>query len=108
MIGPMSFAGWLTAAGFVLGATQFQESTLPQLVIKTDVRQVLVPAVVLDRSGHPVQGLNASDFEVLEDGRPTADRGIRGAEGWRCCAYDSPGGEHHRSTRRRWRSTGSS
>jgi VWFA-related protein len=69
-IGPMSFAGWFTAAGFVLGAAQFQEPPQPQLVIKTDVRQVLAPAVVLDRSGHPVQGLKASDFEVLEDGRP--------------------------------------
>jgi VWFA-related protein len=70
MIGPMSFAVWFTAAGFVLSAAQLQESPQPQLTIKTDVRQVLVPAVVLDRSGHPVHGLKASDFEVLEDGRP--------------------------------------
>jgi VWFA-related protein len=70
MVGQMSFALWLAAAGFALAAPQPQEPPQPQLVIRTDVRQVLVPAVVLDRSRHPVSGLKASDFEILEDGRP--------------------------------------
>lgn len=61
---------WLTAAGFAPAVVHSQESPRPETVIKTDVRQVLVPTVVLDRSGHPVLGLKASDFEVLEDGRP--------------------------------------
>jgi VWFA-related protein len=39
-------------------------------VIRTEVRQVLVPVVVTDRHGHHVPGLKASDFQVLEDGQP--------------------------------------
>jgi VWFA-related protein len=35
--------------------------------IKTSVRQVLVPAVVTDKMGHPVSGLRESDFAVFED-----------------------------------------
>jgi len=38
-------------------------------VIRTDVRQVVVPVVVLDRQSHHVSGLKASDFQILEDGR---------------------------------------
>ncbi len=43
-------------------------STLP--TIKTNVRQVLVPAVVTDKKGHPVSGLEKSSFIVFEDGIP--------------------------------------
>jgi VWFA-related protein len=39
-------------------------------IIKANVRQVLVPAVVLDKKGHPVSGLKESDFTVFEDGQP--------------------------------------
>jgi VWFA-related protein len=39
--------------------------------IRTTVRYVLVPTTVLDPDGHGyVNGLNASDFEVLDNGRP--------------------------------------
>jgi len=38
--------------------------------IKTNVRQVLVPAVVTDGKGHPVSGLEKSDFAVFEDEIP--------------------------------------
>ena len=36
------------------------------------VEVVRVDAVVLDRDGRPVEGLRASDFELLENGRPQA------------------------------------
>jgi VWFA-related protein len=37
-------------------------------MIRVDVRQVLVPVVVLDKSGHNVSELKQSDFRVFEDG----------------------------------------
>lgn len=39
-------------------------------VIRVQVKQVLVPVIVTDRKGHHVSGLQANDFEVLEDGVP--------------------------------------
>jgi VWFA-related protein len=39
-------------------------------VIKTDVRQVLVPLVVTDSRGHYITGLKAKDFRVFEDEIP--------------------------------------
>lgn len=38
----------------------------------TGAAYVQLDAVVLDRGGHPVRGLHASDFEVKEDGKPVA------------------------------------
>ncbi|HXZ81796.1 MAG TPA: VWA domain-containing protein [Terriglobales bacterium] len=40
------------------------------LSIRTTTRVVLVDAVVIDGSSHAVKGLAASDFTVLEDGKP--------------------------------------
>lgn len=39
-------------------------------IIKTTVRQVLVPVVVTDKAGHHVTGLKRDDFQVSEDGTP--------------------------------------
>jgi VWFA-related protein len=39
-----------------------------ETVIRVDVRQVLVPVLVLDKSGHNVSDLKQSDFRVLENG----------------------------------------
>jgi len=48
---------------------QNQAASTNDAVIRTDVRQVVVPVVVLDRQGHHVPRLKASDFQILEDGR---------------------------------------
>ena len=40
----------------------------PEAVIRTEVRQVLVPAIVTDAKGHHATGLRATDFTILEDG----------------------------------------
>ena len=56
----------LTAA-FLFVLAQ-QQATPPQF--KTGVNVVEVDAVVTDRSGRPVRGLQQQDFEVFEDGKP--------------------------------------
>ena len=50
------------------GSPPQQAATANEPVIRVDVRQVLVPVVVLDKSGHNVSDLKQSDFHVLEDG----------------------------------------
>jgi VWFA-related protein len=40
----------------------------PEATIKVDVRQVLVPVVVIDSAGHHVTGLTQADFKIFEDG----------------------------------------
>jgi VWFA-related protein len=40
----------------------------PALVLRVTTRMVLVDAIVLDKAGHPVKGLNLDDFTVSEDG----------------------------------------
>ena len=49
-------------------ATPQQAANGSQPVIRVDVRQVLVPVVALDKSGHNVSDLKQSDFRVFEDG----------------------------------------
>jgi VWFA-related protein len=39
-------------------------------VVRVETQLVSVPAVVTDRNGHPVAGLRAENFVVLEDGKP--------------------------------------
>ena len=39
-------------------------------IIKTTVREVLVPVVVTDPKGHHISNLKRSDFKVFEDGIP--------------------------------------
>jgi VWFA-related protein len=48
--------------------THSEPPTAPETQIKVDVRQVIVPAVVNDKSGHQVTGLRQADFQVFEDG----------------------------------------
>src|SRR5271169_6853621 len=42
----------------------------PVPIIKTTVREVLVPVVVTDPKGHHVTSLKRDDFKVFEDGVP--------------------------------------
>src|SRR5260370_6219133 len=39
-------------------------------VVRVETQLVTVPAVVTDRNGHPLTGLKAENFVVLEDGKP--------------------------------------
>src|SRR4029077_10344006 len=39
-------------------------------VVRVETQLVTVPAVVTDRNGHPLTGLRAENFSVLEDGKP--------------------------------------
>jgi VWFA-related protein len=39
-------------------------------VVRVETQLVSVPAVVTDRNGHPMAGLRAENFVVLEDGKP--------------------------------------
>lgn len=48
----------------------FGQQAPPELSIRTTTRVVLVDAIVTDADSHPVKGLVASDFAILEDGKP--------------------------------------
>lgn len=56
----------LAACGLLAGLA----AALPAAQFSSSVNLVEVYATVTDRSGEPVTGLRAADFEVLEDGRP--------------------------------------
>src|SRR5262245_34033485 len=39
-------------------------------VVRVETQLVSVPAIVTDRTGHPISGLRLDNFAVLEDGQP--------------------------------------
>ena len=73
----MTRSTWLVtsvalAAGVVLGAQAApQESTIqPPVTFRSEINYVEVDARVLDAQGAFVPGLTATDFQVMEDGKP--------------------------------------
>ncbi len=50
--------------------TSAQSSPTAMPSFQTKVSEVLVDAVVTDRKGEPVAGLQKKDFQILEDGKP--------------------------------------
>src|SRR5260370_38455111 len=59
-------------------ATTQNSGTIAALKVST--RMVLVDAVVTNNSGAPVTGLQPTDFEVLENGRPQVIRAFGARE----------------------------
>jgi Ca-activated chloride channel family protein len=49
-------------------------------IVKVESRLVVIPVAVTDASGQPVQGLKASDFRVLEEGKPQPVDNVATAE----------------------------
>jgi Ca-activated chloride channel family protein len=49
-------------------------------VIKVESRLVVVPVAVTDASGNPVTGLTATDFRVVEEGRPQKIESVGSAD----------------------------
>lgn len=54
----------------IAGPTGAEPQTVPSTAFPTGVEVVSVDVVVLDRDGRPIEGLQAGDFTVIEDGRP--------------------------------------
>ena len=59
----------LIPVSFAVGPQQFS-TTNSTIVIKTDVREVLIPVVARDSRGQIVENLAREDFQVLDDGKP--------------------------------------
>lgn len=52
------------------GASVAGEEVDDDDVVRIETQLISVPAVVTDRTGRPLTGLRAADFQVFEDGRP--------------------------------------
>jgi len=57
-----------TISQAALKSTPVEPPNAPETRIKVDVRQVIVPVVVSDKTGHQVTGLRQADFQVFENG----------------------------------------
>jgi VWFA-related protein len=63
-------AGVAVLVIFSCALSSAQETSIPGLSIRTTTRVVLVDAIVTNGKSQPVAGLAASNFAVLEDGKP--------------------------------------
>ena len=68
--------GGLVSAGALAAQEPPKESATQDsgILLRQTVRRVRVDVVVIDAQGHPVKGLQASDFRVAEDGKPQSIR----------------------------------
>ena len=71
LLGVLAAAGVLAAQAPQPKQNSTQDSGI---VLRQTVRRVRVDVVVTDAKGHPVAGLQASDFRVAEDGKPQSIR----------------------------------
>ena len=55
---------------FAAGITVAAAGQQPKPTFKTGVEAVTLDVSVLDKERHPVRGLTAADFTILEDGQP--------------------------------------
>jgi len=58
------------SAGVLVGAAQQTQTDQPPLTFRVEANFVEVDAFVSDAMGKPVPGLRATDFQLLEDGKP--------------------------------------
>ena len=61
---------WVLIPAVFAGGAAAQEEAPPVFVETVDVDVINVEVFVTDRSGQPVIGLEAEDFEIFEDGKP--------------------------------------
>ena len=64
------YAALLVASHSVSGQSQPQTPQQPPVTFRAEVNYVEVDARVLDRDGKFITGLQAGDFQILEDGKP--------------------------------------
>lgn len=67
-----AFPFLIVLAALLIQAQSTPQRPAPVATIKTQVRRVLVDVVVTNSKGDAVTGLQQSDFEILEDGKPQA------------------------------------
>ena len=60
----------LLSAAVIAASAQQKPDTPPQPTFRSGTTVVPVDVRVVDRSGKPIKGLQASDFTITEDGRP--------------------------------------
>lgn len=70
------------AGAFVLlsAVSQPLPASAQQPTVSVSPTEVFVDVTVLDKSGAPVRGLTASDFRILEDGKPMQLRSFRSVD----------------------------